>query len=64
MMKAALQNYHARMQRVLDHIDRHLDGDLDLDALSSVAPTRNIISTGSSRRPSGCPCIAISSSPA
>jgi hypothetical protein len=23
-MKAALQNYHARMQRVLDYIDRHL----------------------------------------
>src|SRR5215510_9628223 len=36
-MRAALQNYHARMQRVLDHIDRHLDDDLDLDALSSVA---------------------------
>jgi len=36
-MKAALQNYHARMQRVLDHIDRHLDEDLDLDALSSIA---------------------------
>src|SRR3981189_3170875 len=36
-MKAALQNYRARMQRVLDHIDRHLDDDLDLDALSSVA---------------------------
>src|SRR5262249_62040419 len=36
-MKAALQNYHARMQRVLDHIDRHLNDDLDLDALSSVA---------------------------
>jgi AraC family transcriptional regulator len=36
-MKAALQNYHARMQRVLDHIDRHLEDDLDLDALSSVA---------------------------
>lgn len=36
-MKAALQNYHAGMQRVLDHIDRHLDNDLDLDALSSVA---------------------------
>src|SRR5246127_2582104 len=35
-MKAALQNYHARMQRVLDHIDRHLDDDLDLDALSGV----------------------------
>ena len=36
-MKAALQNHHARMQRVLDHIDRHLDGDLDLEALSGVA---------------------------
>src|ERR1700741_508723 len=36
-MKAALQNYHARLQRVLEHIDRHLDDDLDLDALSSVA---------------------------
>ncbi|MBB2841023.1 UNVERIFIED_ORG: AraC-like DNA-binding protein [Rhizobium etli] len=36
-MKAALQNYHARMQRVLDHIDRHLDDDLDLYALSNVA---------------------------
>ena len=36
-MKAAVQNHHARMQRVLDHIDQHLDDDLDLDALSSVA---------------------------
>lgn len=36
-MKAALQNYHARMQRVLDHIDRHLDHDLDLVRLSGVA---------------------------
>ena len=36
-MKAALENYHARMQRVLDYIDRHLDDDLDLEALSSVA---------------------------
>ena len=36
-MKAAVQNHHARMRRVLDHIDRHLHGDLDLDALSSVA---------------------------
>ncbi|CCE01634.1 AraC family transcriptional regulator [Bradyrhizobium sp. STM 3809] len=36
-MKAALRNHHARMQRVLDHIDRHLDEDLDLSALSSVA---------------------------
>ena len=36
-MKAALHNYHARMQRVLDHIDRHLDDDLDLDAVSGIA---------------------------
>ncbi|RYE97016.1 MAG: AraC family transcriptional regulator, partial [Oxalobacteraceae bacterium] len=36
-MKAALPKYHARMQRVLDHIDRHLDDDLDLDAMSGVA---------------------------
>ncbi|WP_139276451.1 AraC family transcriptional regulator, partial [Pararhizobium antarcticum] len=25
------------MQRVLDHIDRHLDDDLDLEAVSNVA---------------------------
>ena len=36
-MKAAFQNYHARMQRALDHIDRHLDSDLDLQRLSGVA---------------------------
>ncbi|MDQ1157220.1 AraC family transcriptional regulator [Sphingomonas sp. SORGH_AS 950] len=36
-MKAALPHYHARMQRVLDHIDRHLDCDLDLDTVSGVA---------------------------
>ncbi|MGJ5205380.1 AraC family transcriptional regulator [Bradyrhizobium sp. HKCCYLR20261] len=36
-MTAALRNFHARMQRVLDHIDRHLDDDLDLDTLSSLA---------------------------
>jgi AraC family transcriptional regulator len=36
-MKAALQQYHVRMQRVLDHIDSHLDCDRDLDVLSSVA---------------------------
>src|ERR1700709_480973 len=36
-MKAALQKYHARMQRVLVHIDRHLDGDLDLETVSRVA---------------------------
>jgi AraC family transcriptional regulator len=36
-MKAALQDYHARMQRVLDYIDRHLDDDLDLEKLSGVA---------------------------
>jgi AraC family transcriptional regulator len=36
-MTTALDHYHFRMQRVLDHIDGHLDGDLDLDAVSSVA---------------------------
>ena len=36
-MKAALQNYNARMQRVLDHIDRHLDDDLDLETVSRIA---------------------------
>jgi len=36
-MKAAPLHYHARMQRVLDHIDRHLDCDMDLDAVSGVA---------------------------
>src|SRR6478752_8483555 len=36
-MKAALQSYHARMQRVLDYIDRHLGCDLDLETLSGVA---------------------------
>lgn len=33
----ALQNYHDRMKRALDHIDRHLDDQLDLDAVSAVA---------------------------
>lgn len=32
-----LENYQARMQRVLDHIDQHLDDDLGLEALSGVA---------------------------
>ncbi len=36
-MTTALKNYHARMQRVLDHIERNLDGNLDLDELSSIA---------------------------
>jgi AraC-like DNA-binding protein len=36
-MKAALQNYEARMRRVLDYIDRHLDSDLDLEMVSGVA---------------------------
>ncbi|WP_024880994.1 AraC family transcriptional regulator [Methylosinus sp. LW3] len=37
MGKTALENYQARMRRVLDHIDRHLDEDLSLDVLSDVA---------------------------
>ncbi len=61
-MKAALLNYHDRMQRVLDHIDRHLDNDLDLEAMRGRS-LLEIHSTGSSRRPSGCPCIAMSSWP-
>ncbi|MBO9543391.1 AraC family transcriptional regulator [Caulobacter sp.] len=40
-MKAApktyLETYNARMQRVLEHVDQHLDGDLDLEALARVA---------------------------
>ena len=36
-MKATLQNYNVRMQRVLDYIDRNLDADLQLDTLSRVA---------------------------
>ncbi|RWB78335.1 MAG: helix-turn-helix domain-containing protein [Mesorhizobium sp.] len=36
-MKAAFQNYHARMQRALDYIDQHLDGNLDLETVSRVA---------------------------
>jgi AraC family transcriptional regulator len=36
-MKPALQNYQDRMQRVLDYIDQHLDGDLDLETVSRVA---------------------------
>ncbi|GLK49379.1 transcriptional regulator [Brevundimonas intermedia] len=36
-MTTALDHYHARMLRVLDHIDRHLDGDLDLETVSGVA---------------------------
>ena len=37
MRKAALANYHARMQRVLDYVHQHLDDDLDLDTLSGIA---------------------------
>jgi AraC family transcriptional regulator len=31
------ERYHRRMQRVLEHIDRHLDGDLGLEALAGIA---------------------------
>ena len=36
-MRAVLTNYQSRMQRVLDHIDRHLDDGLDLETVSAVA---------------------------
>ena len=64
MSKAALERYQARMQRVLDHIDQHLESELGLAALSGIAAFSMHHFTGSSRRPSGCPCIAMFSSPA
>jgi len=36
-MGVALQNNHARMQRMLDFIDQHLDDDLDLETVSRIA---------------------------
>lgn len=36
-MTTALENYHARLMRVLDYIDAHLDQDLDLATLSQIA---------------------------
>ena len=36
-MDTALTHYHARMHKVLEHIDQHLDDPLDLDTLSGVA---------------------------
>ena len=36
-MRAAHQIYQARMRRVLNYIDRHLDADLDLETMSGVA---------------------------
>ncbi|MCJ9430606.1 AraC family transcriptional regulator [Kordiimonas marina] len=36
-MTTTLDQYHARMLRVLDHVDQHLDDDLDLAEVSSVA---------------------------
>ena len=37
MTETTRDQYRARMQRVLDHIDRHLDGDLGIDTLAEVA---------------------------
>ena len=38
MMKSAtISRYHARMQRVLDHVDAHLDENLSVERLSGVA---------------------------
>ncbi|MBJ3783659.1 AraC family transcriptional regulator [Devosia sediminis] len=36
-MTTAQDHYFARMRRALDHIDQHLDDDLDLDRVSAVA---------------------------
>ena len=37
MTNPMLEHYHARMRRVLDHIDQHLDDDLGLEVVSAVA---------------------------
>lgn len=37
MNETAAENYRRRMGRVLDHIDRHPDGDLQLETLAGVA---------------------------
>jgi AraC family transcriptional regulator len=37
MTMTALQNYHDRMQRVLDYIDHNLDGELSLETLAGIA---------------------------
>lgn len=36
-MMRVLDKYRARMQKVVDHVERHLDHDLDLETLSRVA---------------------------
>lgn len=36
-MQTPLARYHARMQRVLDHVDAHAEDDLDLETLAGVA---------------------------
>lgn len=36
-MTTAIQNYQDRMKRALDHIDQHLNDQLDLEAVSAVA---------------------------
>jgi AraC family transcriptional regulator len=36
-MMRVLDQYRARMQKVVDHVERHLDHDLDLETLSRVA---------------------------
>lgn len=36
-MTTALENYQARLLRVLDHIDAHLDDELDVQTLSQIA---------------------------
>lgn len=37
MKESAVHRYHARMRRVLEYIDEHLDGDLSIEVLSDIA---------------------------
>ena len=54
MNELAAANYRGRMARVLDHIDRHPDGDLRLEALADIAAFSKFHSIASSARCSAC----------
>lgn len=53
--------YSERLRRVCDHIERHLDEPLSIEALSRMAHSRRFIFTGSLPPGAGFRSIAISS---